>query len=76
MAESSQERPHGASCEPHRCASCVNIFYLLTEAAGCDSFMEEVSILTVYMFLIDYMYVCMSICMYFIMRIFNIYLIV
>jgi hypothetical protein len=52
------------SCEPHRCSSCEKTCYGPMEASGHQSFMEEVSILTISMFfIVIYLYSIM--CIYF-----------
>jgi hypothetical protein len=52
------------SCEPHRCSSCRQTCYGPMEASGHQSFMEEVSILTISMFFII-IYLYSIICIYF-----------
>jgi hypothetical protein len=64
--ECNEEREHGQSsrsCEPHRCLSWWQTCYGPMEASGHQSFMEEVSILSisiffifVYLYSIMYMY--------------------
>jgi hypothetical protein len=65
--ECSEERAHGQrshSCEPHRCSSCGKTCYGPMEASGHQSFMEEVSILTISMFFI-FIYLYSIMCIYF-----------
>jgi hypothetical protein len=50
-------------CEPHRCSSCEETCYGPMEASGQHSFMEEVSILTMTMFLIVIYLFCIM-CIY------------
>jgi hypothetical protein len=63
--EWSEERAHGHNsrpCEPHRCSSCGKTCYGPIEASGQQSFMEEVSILTISMFfIVIYLYSIMCI---------------
>jgi hypothetical protein len=62
----SEERAHGHNshpCEPHRCSSCVRTCYGPMEASGQHSFMEEVNILTITMFLI-FIYLFCILCIY------------
>jgi len=62
----SEEREHGHKnhpCEPHRCSSCEKTYYGPIESSGQHSFMEEVSIVTLFMFFIV-IYVFCIICIY------------
>ena len=66
IANTSVGRLERATYEPHRCQSCESICFLPPEDVGRDSFMEEVSILMFYVFLIDYISVCVcfTICVF------------
>jgi hypothetical protein len=54
IGEYNEEREHGHNncpCEPHKFSSCGHTCYGPIESGGHDSFMEEVSILTLSMLL-------------------------
>ena len=63
--ESSGGRLEREAYEPHRCQSCGSICFLPIEGAGHDNFMEEVSILMFCVFIIDYIYIYLCVCVFY-----------
>jgi len=74
-AECNEKRAHGqsnCSCEPHKCLNCGKTCYGPMEASGHQSFMNEVSILTISMFFIV-IHLYSIICIYFDISLYDVF---